>query len=86
MIPLIISANPKTFPEYGPTVPIIGKGWVVRVENVVDSKLRLHLGNYTVLELPHGEQFEVIGSDGVRVQLVTRGTEPHISVYLERVH
>lgn len=84
-LPVLIGANPRTANTFGPQVPVGDGLWRVVMEGVADTRLRLHYDS-TILKPVNldGMKVEFEGPIIVRTEIVHRGTENHISVFVER--
>ena len=81
-IPILLGASPKTANPVE-WIPIRFDRWQGKVDGLVDSELALHSNepSFTNISIPNGQVFD--GPCEVRIELLRRGTERVISVFVK---
>ena len=82
---LLLGAHPQKAEKLGPFVRVEEGKWRVVVTGLIDSVLSLRYGSPLTSEFHNiGKEITIHGPAIVCVEIVTPGTEKHLSVCLER--
>lgn len=83
-IALLSGAVPKTCND-GPTVRLLAGTWRFHLQGLVDSILGLKVEGQPYTLVPNQHTLKVEIPAPVQLVFVTRGTEPYITAFAERI-